>query len=115
MPCSPGTSSLFQSSKQRRTADKARQQRAPGIGAGAPDFGAVRERELIRAHFVRKPAWARLKRKPRRRYGIHRTWTGGVDIVETGDQRQLWVEPPGPPWHCAHARTKTALPCCSSG
>src|SRR5262249_615620 len=69
-------------------AHKARQQRAPGIRAGAPDFDVV-HRKLIRANFVRNANRAGLEREARGGYGVDRARTGGVDIVETGDQRRL--------------------------
>ena len=98
--------------ERRRPTDETCQERASDR-TGAPHLRAVREREFIGAHLVGEAGRARREHEPRRdgigRSGTSRamSWnraTIGGDVVD-------W---PGPPWHCAHARMKTALPCCSS-
>ena len=100
--------------QQWRTPDKARQQRArPGSELARRILSPLAVVNSYVRTLLAMPAGQGANEKR----GGNTVSTGRGQVVTISWKRVTRggdeVEPPGPPWHWAHARRKTALPCCS--
>src|SRR5262249_24938245 len=113
MPWSPGTSSLFQSSSGGGQPMKPVRSARPGSELERRTFVPFAcVNSYVRTLFERPSGQA-----AKTNLGGEVVSTGRGQVVEMSWKRATIggdvVDWPGPPWHCAHARMNTALPCCS--
>src|SRR4051794_27803381 len=116
MPCSPGTSSLFQSSSGGGPPTKPVNSARPGAELERRIF--VVPSASVNSYVLTLSATPTGQASKTNR-GVGPGSTGRGQAVAISENRatigRCVVDRPGPPWHWAQARTNTALPCCSRG